>query len=185
MKCNANFSKRSFWNIWPFLCFLKDLWPKNHVLIFYWLIALKSFMGTQETIIYRLVMRNHDFDTFLKKVLISNQSLSQINVFKTLWFENPSPKDKSDFQILYLRILYSTVITSIGDSFLKLGSVTGQRSAVLNLLLLCRLSRNSWYVGSPGVYVLYYILLSNMSIWNMDNVEQQCCHICKSLKDFL
>ena len=33
---------------------------------------LKFFIGTKDTIIYRLVMRNQDYDAFLKKKSISN-----------------------------------------------------------------------------------------------------------------
>ena len=38
-----------------------------------WPIGLKCFLGAQETIIYRWVMRNHDLDTFLKKSIFGGK----------------------------------------------------------------------------------------------------------------
>tara|TARA_B110000037_G_C16626268_1_gene304484 strand:- start:17 stop:334 length:318 start_codon:yes stop_codon:yes gene_type:complete len=57
-------------DIWPSYA---ELWATIWANVFdfnsaiYWLIRLKILMGTQKTIIHRLVMRNRDFDAFLKK----------------------------------------------------------------------------------------------------------------------
>ena len=40
-------------------------WP---LLSHFWPIGLKNFMGTQKTVIYRLVMRNHDLGIFGGKI---------------------------------------------------------------------------------------------------------------------
>ena len=39
----------------------------RHNSAIFWPIRLKFFLGTQETIIYRFAMRNHDLDAFWKK----------------------------------------------------------------------------------------------------------------------
>ena len=48
------------------------------------------FLVTQETIIYRLMMRNHDFDAFLEKIVfLVGQPLSLKLVFNKFESETP------------------------------------------------------------------------------------------------
>ena len=57
---------------------------------FFWPIGLKIFMGTQETIIYRLVTRNHGLNVVVVVVVVKPKvglAMCRNNIFYT--YENP------------------------------------------------------------------------------------------------
>ena len=53
--------------------------------VIFWPIGLKLFMGIPETIIYRLVMRNYDFDAFLKKDFWRENGLAGLKTRPKSW----------------------------------------------------------------------------------------------------
>ena len=57
----------------PIIPYMGILFCHNSVIV--WPIGLEFFMGTQKTIIYRLVMKNHDSDAFFEKSYIFSGKL--------------------------------------------------------------------------------------------------------------
>ena len=72
----------------------------GHCLPIFWPIVL-FFLGIQETISYRLVMRHHDFDAFLKKYIFDGKmSVAASLAPKGLWPQDPTVKLANRVELL-------------------------------------------------------------------------------------
>ena len=90
------------------------------------LIWLKFFLGTQGTIIYRLVVKNHDFDAFLKKSIFSNKMGVAAMLAPTgLGLQDPTKKLAHQVKLLGQSLSQKNVFQNFGPEPPPLKQIRG------------------------------------------------------------
>ena len=75
--------------------YFAKLWPKNGTNAHIWAYGLKIFMGTQETIIYRLVVWNPSYDAYFSVLIFLGHLLrGNGHQARPFWFGASKPDQK-------------------------------------------------------------------------------------------
>ena len=118
-------------------------WPLS---VIFWPIVLKCFMGTQETIIYRLAMRNHDLDVFLKYIFGGKRGVAATLVPKGLGPHVPAKKLAHWADLLSQSLSHKNVFKKLGPELAII--YMSLNKAKLNLYSINNPFTDSWCRGA-------------------------------------